>query len=543
MRSALKTFVPYLVIVAIALIGFVNVLFATRGGIGAQSDSAFYVGVARNLAAGHGLGLTRPFTGFEFFSIFPPLYSLILAGLAASGFDLIEAARWMNALLFGLTISLAGGFFIWRWKSSFAGTLVAALIAFSPSMIAAHAWLLSEPLYYFLGTISLLALIIFLTGQRWTWLVLSACAAALAALDRYAGLALVICGLITLLFQPSSGITVRIKRLVVFGLISLVPTGIWLWVARIQSSTIAGRELFTPDQIVPRLVKLIGPLKQTIISWVPFSDVLPFISDPHHYKPFWIIAILVVISLAILLLAAIRRGNKNGILIASPVYMLCVFCLFMACHLLVFAGATLFLSSSPAAGDRNFAPLLFSFYFLLSASMVIILRTFQDHKRIRITTVVIAVILIGGSMVQGVKTVAAYPADGLGYNTRSERQSPIYDAIRKLPEDLLIVCNNPNVILFHTNRGTYPIVELYTQNPEWDFPVYGQGRNHTDQGQLAFEQGRAALVLLPDAYWEVQLVYDDKIDRRMAGLIKGLYVYYDGYDGEIYLKDESVLNN
>ncbi|MGB8252238.1 MAG: hypothetical protein WCF08_03420, partial [Anaerolineaceae bacterium] len=293
MRSALKTFVPYLVIVAIALIGFVNVLFATRGGIGAQSDSAFYVGVARNLSAGHGLGLTRPFTGFEFFSIFPPLYSLILAGLAASGLDLIEAARWMNALLFGLTIGLAGGFFIWRWKSPFAGTLVAALIAFSPSMIAAHAWLLSEPLYYFLGTISLLALIIFLTGQRWTWLVLSASAAALAALDRYAGLALAICGLITLLLQPSSGITVRIKRLVVFGLISLVPTGIWLWVARIQSSTIAGRELFTPDQIVPRLVKLIGPLKQTIISWVPFSDVLPFISDPHHYKPFWIITILV----------------------------------------------------------------------------------------------------------------------------------------------------------------------------------------------------------------------------------------------------------
>ena len=543
MKSVSKKIFPYFAVTATALFGIINVLYATRGGAGVQSDSAFYIGVARNLAAGHGLGLTRPFTGFEFFTIFPPLYSLILAGLAASGLDLIEAARWMNALLFGLTIALSGGFFIWRWKTSFAGTLVAALIAFSPSMIAAHAWLLSEPLYYFLGTISLLALIVFLTGQRRTWLVLSASAAALAALDRYAGLALAICGLVTLLIQPTTGIAVRIKRMVVFGLISLVPTGIWLWVVRVQSATIAGRELFTPDQLVPRLVKLVGPLKQTIISWVPFSDVFPFISDPYHYKPFWIITILVMITLTILLVATIQRGIKSGILMAPPVDILRVFLSFMACHLLVFVGATLFLTSSPAAGDRNFAPLLFSFYFLLSASMVIILRTFQDSKRIKITTVAIAIILIGVSVAQGVKTLAAYPADGLGYNTRTARQSPIYDAIRKLPEDLLLVCNNPNVILFHTNRGTYPIVELYTQNPEWDFPVYGQGRNRTDQGQLAFEQGRAALILLPDAYWEFQLVYGDKIDQRMAGLTDGLYVYYDGYDGEIYLIDESVMNN
>lgn len=527
----------------IAILGGGLILYATRGGVGAQSDSAFYLGVARNLAAGHGLGLTRPFTGFEFFAIFPPLYSIILAGLAAIGLDLIEAARWMNALLFSLTIALAGGFFIWKWKTPSVGILIALLIAFSPSMIAAHAWLLSEPLYYFLGTLSLLAVIEFLSNHSWKWLVISAAAAALAALDRYAGLALALCGLVTLLFQPSTLLAVRIKRMLVFGLISLLPTGIWLWVVRVQSATIAGRELYAPDQLVPRLAKLVAPLKLTVISWIPFSDVLPFISDPHHYRPFWIFTILVMTALAVLLVMVIQKRSKPGELITSPVSMLRVFMIFMACHLLTFAGATLFLTASPAAGDRNFAPLLFSIYFLLSTSMVIILRTFQNNHWIKITTYGIAILIAGACMAQGIKAVAAYPADGLGYNTHAARKSPIYNAMRKLPENLLIVCNNPNVILFHTNRGTYPVVELYTLHPEWDFPVYGHGRNRTDQGQLAFEQGRAALILLPDAYWEFQLVYGDKTDQRMAGLTDGLFVFYDGYDGRIYLKAESVLNN
>lgn len=462
--------------------------------------------------------------------------------MATTGLELIQAGRWLNVLLFGLTIALAGSFFIWKWKSPLAGCLIAIMIAFSPSMIAAHAWLLSEPLYYFFGTISLLALVVFLSGKRWIWLVLSASAAALAALDRYAGLALAFCGLAVLLFQPSTGIVTRIKRIAVYGLISLAPTGIWLWVVRMNSASIAGREFRAFDGLISRLIKLIGPIKETLISWVPFSDLLPFISDPHQYKPFWIFTILVLIALAALLVMGFYRQKDRLQSITEPRNMLVVFTVFMECHLLVFIGATLFLTASPSTGDRNFAPLLFSVYFLLSALLIIIFRIYQGKNRVSALLMLIIFIIIGISLAQGIKAVAAYPAEGLGYNTRSARQSPIYAAIRSLPEDLLLVCNNPNVILFHTNRGTYPLVEMYTVNPDWDFPVYGQGKNKTDPGQLAFEDGLAALILLPDAFWEFELVYGDRTDERMAGLIEGLFEYYGDYDGAIYLKDESVLN-
>jgi hypothetical protein len=219
-----------------------------------------------------------------------------------------------------------------------------------------------------------------------------------------------------------------------------------------------------------------------------------------------------------------------------------VFLVFMFCHMLVFIGASLFLSESPFAGDRNFAPLLFSLYFMLGAVFFIYIQNYQGHIRVRTTIYLVTGLLVILNIGQGLRAVTAYSPDGLGYNTRSARQSPIYQAIRALPDELLIVCNDPNIILFHTDRAAYPLVEQYTLHPEWDFPVYGQGRNRTDKGQLAFEQGLAALVLLPDAYWEMQLVYGDKTDQRMAGLTEGLYLFYEGPDGRIYVKDASVLD-
>ena len=60
MKPVNKSFLAFLFIIALAITGSGLVLHATRGGIGAQSDSAFYVGVARSLAEGTGTGLDPP---------------------------------------------------------------------------------------------------------------------------------------------------------------------------------------------------------------------------------------------------------------------------------------------------------------------------------------------------------------------------------------------------------------------------------------------------------------------------------------------------
>jgi hypothetical protein len=541
MKPNVKSCLNSLLIVALSITGSGFVLHATSGGIGVINDSAFYVGVARSLTDGYGIGLNRPHIGFEFFSVFPPLTSLVLAGLNIIGLEMITTARWMNAILFGLTIVVAGGIFLKKCPSPLPAFLVAALLTFSPSLIDAHVWLMSEPLYYFMATISLLGLAVYLTESRWSWLVISAVAAAMAALDRYAGLSLAPAAILVLIFQPGINFRLRLKQTGVYGLISLTPSFVWLLISQIKSGTFAGREPLSMIYTLPKVREIIPSLKLTVINWIPFSEKLSFISDPHQYKPFWAILILLAISLVLWAIwLAGKLNKKNGEKVkVTPLLILCL--VFMVCHMLVYTVAKLFLNNSPAIGDRNFAPLLFSGYFLLGALVSIFLQAYHGNARTTFLIYLVCSVIVLLNGINGLQIVKSYPSDGMGYNTTASRGSPIYTAIRYLPESLLIVCNNPNMVLFHSNRYAYPLIEEYTHNPEWDFPVYGKGRDRTDRGQVIFDQGQAALVLLPDAYWELQEIYFDKIELRMIGLTSGLYLYYSGLDGSIYVKDASVL--
>ena len=82
-----------------ALLGMAGLLLATRLGIGLSTDSAVYIGAARNLESGR--GLTVPF-GREIgapLTIAPPLFSAMLAMIGFFGLDPLTGARWLNIFL------------------------------------------------------------------------------------------------------------------------------------------------------------------------------------------------------------------------------------------------------------------------------------------------------------------------------------------------------------------------------------------------------------------------------------------------------------
>src|SRR5262249_16471739 len=73
-------------------------------GPGLRPDSGCYLSAARGLAAGRGC---IPFSGHPFVE-WPPLYPALLALLARCGAEPIVAARWLNAVLFGLILFVGG---------------------------------------------------------------------------------------------------------------------------------------------------------------------------------------------------------------------------------------------------------------------------------------------------------------------------------------------------------------------------------------------------------------------------------------------------
>ena len=92
----------------LGVLGGYAVFYGTQWGPWAYSDSTAYIDAARNLIGGVGFGHLTPSGRFEYVGGHPPLYQLTLAMAGAIGFDIIDAARWINIMLFGLLILIVG---------------------------------------------------------------------------------------------------------------------------------------------------------------------------------------------------------------------------------------------------------------------------------------------------------------------------------------------------------------------------------------------------------------------------------------------------
>src|SRR5258708_1062047 len=240
-------FVSFGILGLIALLGTFLVLRATPEGLGLTGESIAYMGGARSLLGGHGcreawLISDKPVTHY------PPGFPAVLALIGLSGIDPLRAARFVNALLFGLNDALLGMLFLRITKSLVGGLVLAALFVATGSLLQVHAFALSEPLFIFFSLLAFWMFdLYFERDDHWLWLVLCGVFAGLAYLTRYAGLAL-IATFIAALFILYRNWRARLGSAAIFTL-SVSP---WVvgWVLR--NELIAGKitnRMFVPHPI------------------------------------------------------------------------------------------------------------------------------------------------------------------------------------------------------------------------------------------------------------------------------------------------------
>lgn len=184
------------VLLAPAAVGAVALVVVTRGGAHASPDSAFYVGLARNVAGG--VGWESPPGSFPL-SHFPPLFPAVLAVFGWLGLDPLDAAGWLNPVLFGLSAALMAVVVRRASGSAVVGAGAAVALVVSRDLLFAHSSALSEPLFILLTLGTLVALGRYLESAGIGWLAAAAGLAAAATLTRYAGIVLVAAGVVAVL--------------------------------------------------------------------------------------------------------------------------------------------------------------------------------------------------------------------------------------------------------------------------------------------------------------------------------------------------------
>jgi len=303
-----KRFLIFLVCVSVfgVALGLVATL---RYGAGVAADSVKYLSVAQNLLDGNGLIDHRGVT----LVLWPPLYSIVLAGLSLiTRLDVLAAATYLNIFLNGLNLYLSG-LILWQAFSerplyAYLGGIFAVL---SISSLRVHATIFSEPLYLTMTLGLLLALdeYIRLRSRRsFIWILLLS---ALAPLQRYVGLALGVTAMFVILVENRRSFRTIVLEGLFVTLATNLPIGWWLLIHNLRDNgTLWGG---TSDQVVDVAENTSLALTKIFHWFIPY--LAPMM--PIFLSPFLLVAAIVVI-LGLLNFRRIELVSRWGKALATP---------------------------------------------------------------------------------------------------------------------------------------------------------------------------------------------------------------------------------
>ena len=277
-----------LLIVILAGLSTAHILVRTATyGAAITVDATAFLSTALNFLAGEGW---RDFAGRPL-TLWPPLFPLLLAALGWTGIDPLAAGRWINAVAAGLTILVAGCWLRSNLRSQGLALAATATIAASQPLSHWASHFMTDSLFVLLTLLALIWLASFLSQRTDAPLWWAAVFTALAALTRYAGVALIGTGVLLLL--PLA----RWKHTLVFGAISSVPLLAVLahnWAATGNLTRAAGNRL----EVEPTGQSLSAGLRQTVEvfrEWV----VPPSAPDGLAYLLGLAVAVVVLASAAV----------------------------------------------------------------------------------------------------------------------------------------------------------------------------------------------------------------------------------------------------
>lgn len=237
-------------------------LLATyRYGPGISHDSVAYLYASRSLLAGR---------GFEYFGYpspyiqWPPLFPTLLAAAGRLGVDPVEASRWLNAV--GLAAIIAyGGILLGRRLRHRVSLITAViLLVFAAPLIEISKYVWTETLFVLLFFAFYDAFERFRASRRTAPLVWAGLFTALAWLDRYLGVTVLMTAVLFLILERRP-ILERFKNSLVYAAISCTPMLMWMVRNYSVSGTLAGVRVPSPYTLADNL-KLTAT---AFATWIP----------------------------------------------------------------------------------------------------------------------------------------------------------------------------------------------------------------------------------------------------------------------------------
>ena len=195
-------------------------------GPGVAGDGIAYLSVAENLRHGQGFLKHNGTSLVEW----PPLTPLLLAGgTSLTGLDVLQVGRWLNLLALGGIVFLGGVLVYASLPERRLWALLAGLVLLtSTSWLRVSANISSDPLFMVLVLGFLLVACRYLQRPGWGTLLALGLLAGLAAIQRYAGIALGLSGAVLIVWARRRAPRRLLAELALFGLLAGGPLLVWV---------------------------------------------------------------------------------------------------------------------------------------------------------------------------------------------------------------------------------------------------------------------------------------------------------------------------
>ena len=523
----------FVILILLAISGLLTILYTTHWAPWVYGDSTAYIDTSRNCIAGHGFGHQTASGEFEYTVGHPPLYQLVLCAFGRIGIDVMDTARWLNAILFSGTIFVVGALIFSFGQSAWLSIVISLTVLTSSTLINVYSGAMTESLFLFFGFTGILMTMLYSKKRRRIILFAAAIASGLSFLARYPGFAFVFTGVIISLIHRQFGWKRKLFDTFLYVIIAIAPMTIWLtWLYLNPLIGPVRRSSDFLSDIWTTLIPFRLGLVEVVWGWVPGTAYLPALSYNHK--------LIVLVGFVLVFLTVIvfmfRKNSKEGYIsenTARLLHLACVNIIFIGVYLILIGSAYLVGLDKPDIIDRTLSPLFISTVIVGFTVLEFIRQTWISSKPIRAMSIVLVTFFIFSSIVPSVKYMNAMHMNGLGYSSKAWGASATIQSLRGLPENLPIITNETSAVRFLLNRAAYPFPDVSDRSLAEGTARFGDNPNN--EVERVFSQEGAALVLFNSLRWQLYPIFADETEDYINALTKELNIYAQSYDGAIYL--------
>jgi hypothetical protein len=502
----------------LAALGMLEILLATRTGVGISPDSVSYIDGARSLL--RGAGFSERFSGTPVpITHWPPLYSLLLAGTGLGGHDPISGARILSALLFGANVWLAGWLVLRHGEhAAWSAVLSSALVLTSAELMRIHTMAWSEPLFLLLAALLMHCITRYLRDHSRIWLIGAAVLAGLASVTRYPGVTLIAAGGVVVLSLGRQRWPRRLTDAAFFGIIGTGPLVLWIFRNLLLSGDTTNRQLVAH----PIGLRQLGSGAATVSRWLLPRDII---------LPDVVRALIAAGAVAFTIYAWSRARTAMRKGIWSPDDGLSRVLIIFVIIYSAFLGASISLVDAATPLDsRLLSPVQYTLL-VLAGLFAASMRFGRSEQRMLAAAALLILLLQGG---QSVLWAADREQGAHVFTSRSWRESEMWRVIEGLPENVPIYTNAPDAVYFHTGRAAREIPR------KWDPTSSRQEIRYVDHVEAMHRDlARSAgyLVYLRTVLWRDFLPSETELRQRLP-----LLEIHRTSDGSVYQVNHDRLN-